>query len=185
MQTGSSDGVKEFEMDASRSSSIVIGLVLLIVGGLFLAAQLFPALGSWLLFRFDWPVYIILAGVVLLLIGLVSGVPAMAVPASIIGGIGGLLYWQNATGNWESWAYAWTLIPGFVGVGIILAGLLGESPRTALRDGGGMIVFSLVLFVIFGTFLGGLNLLGPFWPVLLILLGLWLLLRPMFRSRAS
>lgn len=172
-------------MDASRRSNIVIGLVLLLVGGLFLAVQFFPALGSWLLFRFDWPVYVMLSGVVILLIGLISGVPGMAVPASIIAGIGGLLYWQNATGNWGSWAYAWTLIPGFVGVGIILAGLLGESRRTALRDGGGLVVFSLVLFVIFGTFLGGLNLLGPYWPVLIILLGLWLLLRPMFRSRVS
>ena len=34
-----------------------------------------------------------------------------------------MLYWQNQTGNWESWAYAWALIPGFVGVGTIVMGL--------------------------------------------------------------
>jgi hypothetical protein len=38
-----------------------------------------------------------------------------------------------------------------------------------------------VWFNIFATFLGGPSLLGPFWPVLIILLGLWLIVRPLFR----
>ena len=42
----------------------------------------------------------------------------MMVPASIVTGIGGLLYWQNATGRWESWSYAWALIVASVGVSI-------------------------------------------------------------------
>jgi hypothetical protein len=44
------------------------------------------------------------------------------------------------TNNWESWAYAWTLIPGFAGIGI-------------------------------------------YWPVLIILLGLWMILRSLFNKR--
>ncbi|HUV89374.1 MAG TPA: hypothetical protein VMY80_06955, partial [Anaerolineae bacterium] len=95
----------------------------------------------------------------------------------------GLLYWQNATGHWESWAYAWTLIPGFVGVGIILAGILGGGLRKALGGGGWLILISLVLFAIFGSFLGGLNLLGPYWPVLLIVLGLFILVERLVRRR--
>jgi hypothetical protein len=107
----------------------------------------------------------------------------MAVPACIVGGIGGLLYWQNATGNWESWAYAWTLIPGFVGVGIVLSGLLGGDTQQSVRGGAWLILISLVLFTIFGSFLGGLGLLGPYWPVLLIALGLLVLVRSFFRAR--
>ena len=43
--------------------------------------------------------------------------------------------------------------------------------------------FLWILFIVFGAFLGGPNLLGDYWPVLLILLGLWFLIRPLFRSR--
>ena len=103
-------------MDSQRRSSLVGGLVLVLLGALFLAVQWLPGLQLW----FSWPLIIIGIGVLLLIVGLLTGVPAMAIPACIVGGIGGLLYWQNATGNWESWAYAWTLIPGFVGVGMVL-----------------------------------------------------------------
>jgi hypothetical protein len=108
-------------MDRRRRSSLAAGLVLILLGAWFLVAQWVPGLQTW----FSWPLTIVGVGVLLLIIGLLTRVPAMAVPACIVGGIGGLLYWQNATGNWESWAYAWTLIPGFVGVGIVLSGLLG------------------------------------------------------------
>jgi len=109
--------------------------------------------------------------------------PEMAVPATIVTGIGCLLYWQNATGRWESWAYVWTLIPGFVGVGTILAGLLGRNLRKSLSDGGSLIFISLIMFAIFSSFLGGRGFFGNYWPALLILLGLWILVRPLFRAR--
>jgi len=166
-------------MNRRHRSSLAGGLVLILLGVLFLAVQLMPGLQLW----FSWPLIIVGVGVLLLILGLVTGAPDMAVPACIVGGIGGLLYWQNSTGNWESWAYAWTLIPGFVGVGIVLSGLLGGKPRQPVREGGGLILISLVLFTVFGSFLGGLSLLGPYWPVLLIVLGLWVLVRPLFRSR--
>ena len=107
----------------------------------------------------------------------------MAIPACIEGGIGGLLYWQNATGHWESWAYAWTLIPGFVGLGIMLTGLAQGRARRPLLGGAWLIVISALLFLIFASFLGGPNLLGPYWPVLLILAGLLSLGRNLLRSR--
>lgn len=166
-------------MDRRRRSSLAGGLILILLGAWFLAIQWLPGLQVW----FSWPWIIIGVGAFLLLIGLLTRVPDMAIPACIVGGIGGLLYWQNATGDWGSWAYAWALIPGFVGVGIILSGLLGGKTRQSVREGGGLIITSLVLFTVFGAFLGGPNLLGDYWPVLLILLGLWTLIRPFFRSR--
>ncbi len=166
-------------MNRGRRSSLGFGVVLILLGTWFLVAQFIPALRM----QFSWPWIIIGVGGIMLLLGALSGNPDMAVPACIIGGIGGLLYWQNYTGRWESWAYAWSLIPGFVGVGIILSGLLGGKLRKSLREGVNLLVISLVLFVIFGAFLGGPNLLGDYWPVLLILLGLWTLIRPLFRPK--
>jgi hypothetical protein len=142
-----------------------------------------PGLQDWISIELSWPLIIVGVGVILLIVAVLAGVPEMAVPAAVLGGIGLLLYWQNATDNWESWAYAWTLIPGFTGLGIILSGLLGGRSGKALRDGGGLVVISAVLFVIFSSFFGGPAVFGAYWPVLLILLGLWLLLRPWVRSR--
>ena len=166
-------------MDRRRRSNLAAGLVLTLLGAWFLAIQWVPGLQAW----FSWPLIIVGGGVLLLIIGLLTRVPAMAVPACIVGGIGGLLYWQNATGNWESWVYAWALIPGFVGVGIVLSGLLGGETRQAVRGGGWLILISLVLFAVFGSFFGALGLVGPYWPVLLIVLGLLALARSLFRSR--
>jgi hypothetical protein len=95
-----------------------------------------------------------------------------------------LLYWQNATETWESWAYMWTLIPGFVGAGIVLSSLLGGEGRPAAREGARLVVISLVMFGVFGSFFGALGLVGRYWPVLLIALGLLILVQRLLRSRA-
>ena len=168
-------------MSQAQRSSLVGGLLLVGLGALFLVYQLSPSLRELFSLEFSWPLIVVGVGVFLLFLGLVVGAPEMAVPAAIVGGIGGLLYWQNATDNWESWAYAWTLIPGFVGIGIILAGLLGGRLAKGLRDGLGLLIISLVGFAIFGSFLGGFDALGPYWPLLLILAGVAILIRPLFR----
>jgi hypothetical protein len=161
---------------------LATGLVLILIGALIFATQLVPGWEAW----FQWPLFIVGIGAVLLVIGLLTRVPGLAVPACIVGGIGGLLYYQNVTGDWDSWAYAWALIPGFVGVGIIVAGILGGRFRKPLREGGQLILISLVMFLAFGSFLGliGLGPLGQYWPVLLIALGVLILFnRLIFRRR--
>jgi hypothetical protein len=167
-------------MSRRRRLNLVGGALLVLLGAWLLAVQFVPGLDSWIDIEFSWPLIIIGVGLFLFVFGLLVGEPGMAVPASIVTGIGGLLYYQNATGNWASWAYAWTLIPGFVGIGAIIAGLLGDNRSRSIRDGLNLLVISAVLFLVFGSFLGGLDLLGDYWPVLLILLGAWLLIRPLF-----
>lgn len=168
-------------MENRTRKSIASGIFLILVGLFFLAYQFRPDLFQWLRIEVDWPLIVIAVGVFLLLLGLLVGAPGMAVPACIVGGIGGLLYWQNATGLWETWSFAWALIPGFVGVGIILSGLLGGGKlRESLENGGSLIIISLLMFAIFGSFLGGLDVFGKYWPVLLILLGLIMLVRNLF-----
>ena len=170
-------------MEERRTKTNVIGGTLLILLGLlFLVYQIMPERFSFFQVEMGWPLIVVAVGAGLLVFGLLVGAPGMAVPACIVGGIGLLLYWQNATGNWESWAYAWTLIPGFVGIGTILTGLLGGGRlRDALEGGLWLILISLVLFAIFSSFLGGMNFFGPYWPALLILMGVLLLVRNLFR----
>jgi peptidoglycan/LPS O-acetylase OafA/YrhL len=114
-----------------------------------------------------------------------TGTASMAIPATIVAGIGGILYWQNATGQWMTWAYAWALIPGFAGLGTILAAVFGEGGWRAVSRGAETILVSLVMFAVFGSLFGGWALFGPFWPVLLIVLGLVMLVRAFVRQRSA
>ena len=107
----------------------------------------------------------------------------MAVPACIVSGIGGILYWQNYTGNWDSWSFAWALIPGFVGVGVILARILGDNAPNAYREGLRLILISLVMFVAFFLFLGEKGMLREYWPILVIMLGIWIFARALLRRK--
>lgn len=169
-------------MERRVRTNITGGSLLILLGLLFLVYQLMPERLSWLRMEATWPLIVVAVGLGLLIFGMVVGAPGMAIPACIVGGIGFLLYWQNLTGAWSSWSYAWALIPGFVGIGIILAGVLGEGRlRSALSAGFWLILISLILFAIFGSFLGDLHLFGPYWPVLLIALGLLLLARNILR----
>jgi hypothetical protein len=168
-------------MQRQSRGNLVIGLILILMGAWFLALQFVPGLGNYV--NLSWPLIIIGVGVVLLLFAVLGGVPSLAVPACIVGGIGGLLYWQNTTENWESWAYAWTLIPGFVGLGILIASLLGAETREGARGGLGLMLISLVLFLVFGSFFGAFGFIGPYWPVLLILLGALLFIRSLLGYR--
>jgi hypothetical protein len=164
-------------------TNLVLGILLILIGGWLVATRQIPALQDWIDINFTWPMWTIGAGLLVLRIGLITGAPGMAVPASIIAGIGGILYYQNTSDDFGSWSYMWTLIPGFVGVGTILAGLLGENTRANLARGANLLVTSAVLFLVFATFFGGLNILGEYGAaVILILLGLYVLARGFARS---
>ena len=173
--------------ERSRRSTLGLGIILILLGGLFFLGRLMPNAFDWTR-EFSWPLIVVGIGILLLVIGAITGAAGMAVPASIVGGIGALLYWQNTTGNWQSWAYAWTLIPGCVGVGTLLMGIL-EGKAEPIRAGLWLILISLILFAIFSAimapFVGGPVFLGRYWPVLLILLGLLLLGQALYQRRAG
>ena len=164
-------------------SNLFLGLLLILIGGWMVVTRQVPSVQAWLDANFIWPMWVIGAGALVFLIGLITGNPGMAIPASIIAGVGGILYYQETTGNFSSWSYMWTLIPGFVGVGEILAGLLGERTRRNLSSGLRNLVVSAVMFLAFGTFFGGLSILGEYGaPILIILLGVYVLARGFIRG---
>lgn len=169
-------------MKTERRGNIAFGLVLLLVGAWFLAAQFYPQLNEILPIENQWPWWVIGLGILFLLLAIVLRAPGMAVPAAILSGIGGILYYQNATGDWESWAYAWALIPGFAGVGVVIMNLLQGNLLRGLKEGISAILFSLFMFGVFGGFLGGPRILSQLWPLFLIGGGVWILLSGMRRT---
>lgn len=159
-----------------KQSSLIVGIILILVGVLFLFVQFFPGLADSLDIGQQWPLIVVTVGA-LLLISAFFGTPALAIPGSIVTGIGGILYVQNLTNSWASWSYVWALIPGFVGIGLLIAGTLGHERRTSWREGSRLVLISAVLFTVFGAFFSGLGgFIGRYWPILLIGVGLWQLL---------
>jgi hypothetical protein len=171
-------------MDNTRGrSQLALGVILILMGAWFLLDRSVPAFHDFVGKYAQWPTNMFLIGAGIFILGLVMGQPGLSVPASIVAGLGGIFYYQETAGGSSSWAYMWALIPGFVGVGTVLAGLLGDNPAHNLKRGLNLIVISAVLFLIFSSFLGDWSLLGNFGPaVLLILLGLYVLGSGLYRT---
>jgi hypothetical protein len=174
-------------MEKKRRTQLVLGVLLILVAGWLIATRIRPDLAEFLNLSFEWPMWVVLAGAALLLIGLLVGEPDMAVPACIVAGIGGILYYQNATSRWDSWSFLWTLIPGFVGIGKILSGLIGGNFKTNLHEGLQALLVCAILFIIFGTIFNAWTIFGAYStyvPVaLLFILGLWLIVRGLIRRK--
>lgn len=170
-----------------RRGSFTLGFLLVLLGAWFLTVQFVPDIGEWMAQVADWPFWVIGPGLVFIFAGLISGVTELMIPGSIISGIGLILYYQNATGDWQSWSYAWALIIVFVGIGIFLANLFKGDLRTAIEEGGSTFMTGAIMFLIFGSIFraafGQTPMLGDYWPVLLIVFGLWLLIKPFFRRK--
>jgi hypothetical protein len=161
-------------------SRISFGLVLIALGAWQLAVNISPDIRSLSYGRETWPLNVIAFGVLMALIGLLTWTPGWFIPASIISGIGGLLYYQNQSGDWASWAYVWTLIPGFVAVGLVLFSA-ATWKRGPFIGACWTLFSSLLLFGIFGSTLGRLPVAGIAAASAVILLGVMFLIMPFIR----
>ena len=173
-------------MSRSNRTQLVLGILLVVAGVIYFLAPQVPFLRALTQIEFQWPFYVIGAGLLILVIGLLTGAPSMAIPAAIVAGVGGILYYQNRTDDWASWSFLWTLFPGFVGIGTLIVALLGEDTRSNLGRGLNLLVISAALFLIFAAIFQRLNFLGGYGPaVLLVLLGLYIIGRGLLRGRRS
>lgn len=163
-----------------NSGMLVAGAVLVALGLLSLFGQLFRDFHFW---NYLWPFTIIGIGG-MFFIGMFAGgksVAGLAIPGSIISCIGLMMFFQNLTNHWESWAYGWTVILFSVGLGIFIMGLYTGD---ALRRQSGLRVMRIgaILFIIFGGFFEGLifstfrghGIQSYLFPALLIVLGVYL-----------
>jgi hypothetical protein len=169
-------------------SSAALGVVLVVVGIFALGVVV---LGVDLT-QYGWPLFVIVPGLTLLVVGFVGGGAGASVPGGIVTMLGLVLAYQSSTGDWASWAFAWALIaPGGIGLGLYLQALRDRDP-VQLRRGRTLIFISLMIFMIgfvfFESILGisgvdyGIFGKGAL-PALLIVIGVILLVRSIQRSR--
>lgn len=162
-----------------RRGAITGGILLILFGALALVSNFLPEQVKLL----SWPFFIIGVGLIFLIAALVSRLGGLAIPGVIVVGIGGIFYYQFVSGDYGSWAYLWTLIPGFVGLGILLSGIIKKQLRSALTGGLILIGISLALFFFFGGGFGLSEEVVQYWPVLLIAWGLFILVRQLVKKK--
>ncbi len=162
-----------------KRDNLVWGIILILLGGAFLINQLYPGL---LFSGTGWPWIMLIIGGIFVIGALIGRMGGLMIPGIILLTLGGIFTYQVNTGNWESWAYVWALLPAAAGLGMILGGLFDIELRHLRRVGITMVLGGLILFAIFAGFFGLNPSILRFWPVLLILLGLFVLFQSV-RSR--
>ena len=159
----------------SRRGSLVGGIILILVGAVIMINQLMGGFGI----QISWPLILVGMGLLFILFGAIFGIGGLAVPGSIIAGLGLIFYYQDFTGDYTSWSYMWALIPGFVGVGVLISGLI--NPGTG-KGGWSLIAISAILFTVFAAFFGALN---DQWilylSIVIIIIGLIALIRALIK----
>ena len=151
-----------------KRDSLVWGVILILAGVGILVWQWRPELfDGW----FSWPWLIIAAGAVFALMSLLTRTGGLMIPAMFGLGVGGILLYQSNSGDWGSWGYLWTLMPGLAGLGMVIGSLYDREMRPARTGGLIVMLVSAILFVIFSGFFGLDTGLLRFWPVALIILG--------------
>ncbi|HET59855.1 MAG TPA: hypothetical protein ENN32_05760 [Chloroflexi bacterium] len=163
-----------------KKTTLFIGIILVLLGVLLAAMQLYPALNDYI----QWPMILIGLGLLFLAGMAIDGNGDLAIPGLVNAGLGGIFLYQMINNDWESWSYVWTLIPGFVGLGILLANLVN---RERVDRGGIILVFaSGVGFTAFYAAYHYENVsLEMLWPLALILVGVIVVVQALSRNRAN
>jgi hypothetical protein len=172
-------------------SSAALGIVLVVVG----IFALLVVMSGVDLTENGWPLFIIIPGLTLMVVGFVSIGAVATIPGGIVTMLGIVLAYSNSTGDWPIWAYAWSLVVPFgIGLGMYLQALR-DHDQHALRTGRTLLFIGLMIFligfVLFESILGisGRDYFGPYGkaalPALLIIVGAILLVRSVQRSRRA
>jgi hypothetical protein len=176
----------------------VLGVLLIVLGAAALILRdlgfnLFQAVGTW-----GWPFFVIVPGVVLLAAALIPAPPrgiGFATAGAIVTTVGAILLYQSRTGHWESWAYAWALLPLGAGAATLLYGLFAREGGM-VKTGLTMVAIASAMFLVGAWFFEGVFAgeprptdVGAWWPVGVIVLGGVIVLRavllPAPRSSSS
>jgi len=112
--------------------TLVVGLFLIAAGIAFLAVRQAGFDLAKVAGEAGWPLFVIVPGLALLVAAAVPTPPrgiGFAIAGSIVTVVGLLLWYQAHSGDWESWAYLWALIPLAVGLALLGYGMLSSNPR--------------------------------------------------------
>lgn len=145
--------------------SLFPGIALIILGVIFLLPN-FTSLG-W---NAIWPLFVLAPGIWFFFLFVADRTKyGVLMPASIVTVTGALLLYCSLT-DWSSMEDLWPFFIIAPGIGFLLMYQFGRKEP-------GLLVPAAVLIVLGLVFLIGMNLQEYFWPIVLIAVGLFMLLR--------
>ena len=159
-------------MQTTKSSGRISGIALILIGLLILAAQLFelPSFGQ---------LFLPGLGLIFLLWGIFSRSGGLLIPGGVLTGIGVGVYLMDVLPVAESQDAGVFLLSfggGFALITLLSAVFTPDKHWWALIPGAILAAIGGAL-LIGGTALQVLEVLGTYWPVILILVGIYILLR--------
>lgn len=167
---------------------IVVGAVALVVREL--GFNFSNAIGEW-----GWPLFVIVPGLVLLAASIVPAPPrglGFAIAGAIVTTVGALLMYQNQSGHWESWAYAWALLPIAAGLALMLYGTAFAHSRDLITTGLWIAGIAAIILALGAWYFEGIFAGEPrpidvanSWPLLVIAIGGLLTAVALFGPRAA
>ncbi len=160
----------------AQRKPITAATILIGVGVLFLIINFFG-----IDFGRIWPLIFLVIGAafyipIVLLPEARAALAALFIPGTILIGLGLIFFYNTLSGDWDSWAYMWTLIPAFVGIGLILAARAGGWANTIVTTGLWLALGSGALFSLIAMFAGS-QAFGAIGPLVLIAIGVLFLIR--------
>jgi hypothetical protein len=163
-----------------RRNAIVAGIVLIAIGSIAWAMNATGTDPSTWLGGSGWTLFILIPGAALFVGGLLArDEPAvgLTIAGSIIMTVAAMLFVMDRTGHYEAWAYAWTLIPGAAGIGVLIHGFKTDD-RAKIGAGSRLILISLAMFAVGAWFFETVFQTGAvpfgidaFWPLVLVVIG--------------
>ena len=100
------------------------GTPVLVTGAILLIGSISHNWGIWAI---AWPLEVLGVALGFALAAIFMRVPALAIPASIVGANGLVLAFCNLTGLWQAWALLWPIEPLAIGIGLLILGLTTRS----------------------------------------------------------
>lgn len=166
--------------DRRRMGPALLGGLLVVAGLGAFAIQTTGADVGEVIGEHGWPFFVIVPGLLLLgataLVEPPKGV-GFAVSGAIVTTVGGILLYQNATETWDTWAFAWALIPTAAGAAAAVYGLLVNAPDQ-VTAGSRVAVIGAILFIAGLWFFSPILKdgrppieLGDWWPLVLVAIG--------------
>lgn len=172
-------------MDESKRGTMAAGIILVALGALFFALNLIPGIVA----AKTWPLVLVVLGIGFCLPALIwpnqrESLAGLFIPGCILFVLGAIFLFNTLTGIWSVWAIAWMLIPGSVGLGLIMGAWIGKWDKSVTSVGMWMLVLSLALFALFASMFGNL-VVKSIGAGLLVATGLVLLIRSLIRKQAA
>lgn len=157
--------------------SLAAAVFLIGLGIVFLVFNFIPGTS----FAQTWPVIFLVLAAGFIMPAVIAedakrGLAALAIPGTLFLGLGLLFLYNTLSGDWAAWAYAWLLIPAFVGLGLLVASWIGGWGQPVKEAGVWLLIIHGAAFGLFAT-LFGTSFLKAFGASALILGGVLMLLR--------